>query len=58
MFRIAAEKCTSCGMCKTECPIGAIFENFGVYEINMSMCISCGSCQKICAADAIKGKKR
>lgn len=50
--------CTSCRMCATFCPTGAIrkfdLENgeFGVDHFPAD-CVKCGSCRDVCAADAI-----
>ena len=55
------EKCISCGMCASECPVTAIVEGKGKYEIDPSLCVDCGTCEGICPVQAIsvakEGKK-
>ena len=34
--------CVMCGACAGACPVGAISEGDGKYEIDASACISCG----------------
>ena len=45
--------CISCGACADECPVDAIFEGDGKYEIDPDKCISCGACAGICPVSAI-----
>lgn len=47
------EKCVSCGSCVGECPVEAIAEGDGKYEINAETCVSCGSCVPACPVEAI-----
>ena len=55
---IDATRCTSCRMCATFCPTGAIGKfddpdgSFGVMHTPAD-CVSCGSCLDICPSDAI-----
>lgn len=55
---IDATKCTSCRMCATFCPTGAIekFDNpdgtFGV-DHYPSRCVKCGTCRDICRHNAV-----
>ena len=50
---IDPEKCIACGTCAGECPVGAIAEGDGKYEIDASACISCGTCAGACPVGAI-----
>ena len=45
--------CIACGTCAGECPVGAIAEGDGKYEIDASACISCGTCAGACPVGAI-----
>ena len=47
-----SDACISCGACAAECPVGAITEGDGKYEIDESACISCGSCAGVCPVGA------
>lgn len=55
---IDGSKCTSCRMCATFCPTGAIVKfdeadgRMGVKHFPAD-CVKCGSCRDICPADAI-----
>ena len=42
-----------CGACAGTCPVGAISEGDGKYEINADECISCGACAAGCPVEAI-----
>jgi len=46
--------CISCGACAGECPVGAIAEGDGKYEINADECIDCGSCAATCPTESIE----
>ena len=48
-----SEECISCGTCAEECPVGAIKEGDGKYEIDPEVCISCGACSEVCPTEAI-----
>lgn len=45
-------ECISCGACEAQCPVGAISEGDGKYEIKPDICISCGSCAGVCPVGA------
>ncbi|MBU2574479.1 MAG: DUF362 domain-containing protein [Elusimicrobia bacterium] len=49
--RIRNSTCVRCGLCRTECPAGAIREDFTVDE---SKCTGCGKCGEICPYKAIE----
>lgn len=44
--------CISCGACEAECPVGAIAEGDGKYEIDAAKCTECGSCADVCPVGA------
>lgn len=45
--------CVSCGACAGVCPVGAIAEGDGKYEIDASACLSCGACSDTCPTGSI-----
>ena len=45
-----SDECISCGACAAECPVEAIAEGDGKYEINPDTCIECGACTYSCPA--------
>ena len=47
-----SEDCISCGACAAECPVSAISEGEGKYEINPESCIECGACADTCPVGA------
>ena len=42
----------SCGACAAGCPVEAISEGDGEYEINADVCIDCGACADACPVGA------
>ncbi len=50
MYKISNE-CTTCGACKSECPVDAIQEG-NPYTIS-DACVDCGACAAVCPAGAI-----
>ena len=42
-----SDDCISCGACEAECPVGAISEGDGKFEINADLCTECGSSQML-----------
>ena len=46
------DECIACGACAGECPVGAISEGDGKYEIDAASCIDCGSCEAVCPMGA------
>ena len=52
MAYIITDACIACGACESECPVGAISEGAGKYEIDADTCLDCGSCQGVCPVDA------
>jgi ferredoxin len=53
MARIISDECISCGACAANCPVSAIAEGDGKYEINPNECIDCGACEAGCPVSAI-----
>ena len=47
-----SDECISCGACAGACPVGAISEGDGKYEIDADACIDCGSCAGACPVGA------
>ena len=45
--------CIMCGSCAGECPVGAIAEGDGKYDINADACVDCGTCAGSCPVGAI-----
>ena len=45
-------ECISCGACEAQCPVGAISEGDGKYEINPDVCVDCGTCAGVCPVEA------
>ena len=43
-----SDDCISCGACEAECPVGAISEGDGKFEINADLCTESGSCAAAC----------
>ena len=53
MAYVINDDCISCGACADGCPVGAIAEGDGKFEIDANTCISCGSCAGGCPVGAI-----
>jgi len=51
-----SEECISCGSCAQECPVEAISEGDGRYEIDPDICTDCGACEDVCPVEAVKAK--
>lgn len=47
------EDCVSCGTCESECPVSAISEGDGKYNIDPKVCTDCGACAEVCPVGAI-----
>lgn len=53
MAYVIHDGCVSCGACAAQCPVEAISEGDGKYEIDADKCVSCGSCAGQCPVSAI-----
>lgn len=53
MAYVISNECISCGTCEGECPVSAISQGDGKYEIDAGTCISCGACAAACPVNAI-----
>ncbi len=51
-YRIT-DACVACGTCAGACPVEAIAEGDGKYEINPDLCAGCGTCADACPVEAI-----
>ncbi len=47
------DDCVSCGTCAEECPVEAIKEGDGKFEIDANTCTDCGTCASVCPTEAI-----
>lgn len=47
-------RCTGCGVCVEECPVGAIVMEESKAEIKMENCIRCGVCHGVCVSEAVR----
>ncbi|MCO8194625.1 MULTISPECIES: DUF362 domain-containing protein [Anaerofustis] len=52
MAHVITDECIACGACAGECPVGAISEGDGKYEIDAATCIDCGACAGACPTGA------
>ena len=46
------DACIACGACADKCPVNAIVEADGKFEINADECIECGACAGVCPVEA------
>lgn len=53
MAHVISDDCTSCGSCVEVCPVDAISEGDGKYEIDADTCVDCGACVSECPVEAI-----
>lgn len=54
MAFVITDSCVSCGSCAGECPVGAISQEDGKYDIDANSCIDCGTCAGVCPTGAIE----
>ncbi len=52
-IEIIKEKCTACGLCARECPVGALEVIDDVAVVDLNKCIYCGACANVCPTTAI-----
>ena len=50
------EKCTACGTCIDQCPVGALSMTHDIPEVDPAICIICFCCQEMCPEKAIELK--
>ncbi|MBI5115393.1 4Fe-4S binding protein [Candidatus Poribacteria bacterium] len=51
---IDPDTCAACGTCANDrCPMGAISEKDGSYEVDQKRCIGCGVCSPTCPTESI-----
>ena len=51
--RLISDECIMCGACSATCPVSAIAEGDGKYNIDKDQCIDCGACEAGCPVGAI-----
>lgn len=54
MAHVISDACVSCGACASQCPVSAIHEGNGKFEVDAATCIDCGACESGCPTGAIK----
>ena len=54
MAFVISDDCIMCGACAGGCPVEAIAEGDGKYEIDADKCIGCGACADTCPVGAPK----
>ena len=54
MAYVISDDCISCGACAAECPVEAISEGDGKFEIDPDKCTECGNCAQVCPVGAPK----
>ena len=47
-----SDECVACGACAQECPVSAISEGDGKFQIDADTCVSCGACAGVCPVGA------
>ncbi|HCK98520.1 MAG TPA: NADH-quinone oxidoreductase subunit F, partial [Candidatus Marinimicrobia bacterium] len=47
---IDKSKCIECGLCRKNCPVNAISEDF---VVNTDLCTKCNSCIEVCPVNTI-----
>lgn len=53
-YKIIAEKCKACGICKKNCPVEAITgDKKQAHKIDPAKCVQCGVCMEKCPFEAI-----
>ena len=53
MAYVISDDCIMCGACAEGCPVSAISEGDGKFEIDAATCIDCGACEGVCPTGAI-----
>lgn len=54
MAHVINDGCVSCGACAGDCPVGAIAQGDGKFEIDADTCIDCGACEGACPTGSIE----
>ena len=56
MMNVSKNKCVGCGICESDCPVGAVFVDvkMGIAAFDRDKCINCGLCIENCPQDAIR----
>ncbi len=51
--RIDPARCTGCGRCAADCPLGAVAVRDGVAAVDPGACVDCGVCGRVCPDGAV-----